>query len=196
MNDIVYLISEAVSNFNSPPVTDVGSGAHDSISFWMPKNISGDWSMLGMTATPNYNNPPATTQNLYKSSPAGGLARPAGLVEVWTCVGHDQSSNLGIYMPSAPDGYIALGCVAVMDFKQPPILSSFPALMCVRQDLCEQVTLSSDTDLIWTDQDSRAPVDVCVWMLPTAQTCVATARGNGYPSSVVVWDIKNPNKPV
>jgi hypothetical protein len=191
----IYLERRVVSRFQAPPVTDNGSRADSDISFWVPDGIPNGWSMLGMTATPNYNNPPSLTQNIYQSSRPEGLARPVGFAQVWTCVGHDQSSNLGIYMPIAPDGYIALGCVAVPNFNQPPNFPSFPALMCVQQDLCEQVTLSSSTNLVWTDQGSRAPLDVCVWMLPNAQTCVATSRKDGYPGSVVVWDLKNRNKP-
>ncbi|WP_446901338.1 Vps62-related protein [Burkholderia sp. YIM B11467] len=193
MSDI-YLESRAISYFETPPVTDSGSRASGDISFWIPYEIPAGWSMLGMSATPNYNSPPSLTQNVYKPSEPNGLISPTGFAQVWTCVGHDQPSNLGIYMPIAPDGYIALGCVAVTNFNEPPGSSSFPALKCVRQDLCEQVTLSSDANLVWTDAGSHAPIDVCVWMLPTAKTCVATARGNGYPSSIVVWDLKNPDK--
>ncbi|WP_431819681.1 Vps62-related protein [Burkholderia sp. F1] len=187
--DNIYLISQAISAFSSNQVTDVGSGADSAISFWSPQVPFG-WGMLGMTATPNYNAPPSVTQNVYRCSGAGGVSTPSALLKVWTCSGHHQSSNLGIYMPMAPNGFIALGCVAVMDFKEPPSLGDFPALICVRQDLCEQVTLSNDTDLVWTDKDSKAPNNVSVWMLPTARTCVATVQRDGYPSKVSVWDIK------
>jgi hypothetical protein len=188
----IYLISEVTSDFESTPVTDVGSKASAAISFWTPKP-HGDFHMLGLTAAPNYNNPPALTQKLYISSGLEGLAVPTGMTMIWTCIGDHQSSNLGIYMPQAPDGFIAIGCVAVMNFNQPPDATTYAGLRCVREDLCERVTLTSDADLIWTDEGSRAPTNVSVWMLPTAQTCVATVQKSGYPTSVSVWDIKKPS---
>jgi len=187
------MISQAVSTFSPTPVTDVGSGAEAAISFWCPV-VPLDWGMLGMTATPNYNAPPSVTQNVYRCDQAGGVSTPSAIVEVWTCTGNRQSSNLGIYMPVPPNGFLALGCIAVMDFNDPPGLTTFPALICVRQDLCEQVTLSSDTNLVWTDKKSHAPNNVSIWMLPTARTCVATVQSDGYPGSVIVWDIKKPKQ--
>ncbi|AOJ04617.1 hypothetical protein WS70_22725 [Burkholderia mayonis] len=149
--------------------------------------------MLGMTAEPNYNNAPSVSQNIYRSVGDGfdGLTYARGFTQVWISDNSKHSSKLGIYMPKAPDGYIALGCVAVSDYRYPPV-TPYSLLACVRQDLCEQVTLSSETNLIWTDENSGSSQNVSVWMLPTAQTCVATVQQSGYPSSVVVWDVKKP----
>ena len=131
-----------------------------------------------MYATPNYNNPPSPSGPIWvvQSSETSDtdedpLAPPSLLVQTWTCVDGDQSSNLGIYSLVAPPGYIALGSIAVPDFKSPPDPDDYPELMCVRQDLCTQVTVESG-NVVWTDKGSKAPLDVTVWLLPGAQTCM------------------------
>ena len=130
------------------------------------------WFYLGMYATPNYNNPPSPSGPIWvvQSSETSDtdedppLAPPSLLVQTWTCVDGDQSSNLGIYSLVAPPGYIALGSIAVPDFKSPPDPDDYPELMCVRQDLCTQVTVESG-NVVWTDKGSKAPLDVTVWLL-------------------------------
>ncbi|MBP2845903.1 Vps62-related protein [Dickeya oryzae] len=173
-------------------INDVGSGADQDLSLWCPVVPSG-WSYLGLYPTNNYNNPPNPSgpQWLIQGSDTTCLSAPTGFSTIWTCSHNDRPSNLGIYAPLAPNGYIAIGSIAVMDFNSPPTVGAWPNLMCVRQDLCQQVTLSL-TNRIWCDQGSRAPLDVSVWLLPNALTCVATV-GNGYPDEVSVWDVKNPN---
>jgi hypothetical protein len=178
-------------------VTDKGSKATLGVSFWTPLPPDG-WFYLGMYATPNYNNPPSPSGPIWvvQSSETSDtdedppLAPPSLLVQTWTCVDGDQSSNLGIYSLVAPPGYIALGSIAVPDFKSPPDPDDYPELMCVRQDLCTQVTVESG-NVVWTDKGSKAPLDVTVWLLPGAQTCYAVAnQSGGYPESYQVWDLK------
>ena len=152
-------------------VTDKGSKATLGVSFWTPLPPDG-WFYLGMYATPNYNNPPSPSGPIWvvQSSETSDtdedppLAPPSLLVQTWTCVDGDQSSNLGIYSLVAPPGYIALGSIAVPDFKSPPDPDDYPELMCVRQDLCTQVTVESG-NVVWTDKGSKAPLDVTVWLL-------------------------------
>ena len=70
-----------------------------------------------MYATPNYNNPPSPSGPIWSYSPRKRqirtriLAPPSLLVQTWTCVDGDQSSNLGIYSLVAPPGYIALAAL-------------------------------------------------------------------------------------
>lgn len=178
-------------------VTDKGSKATLGASFWVPSPQAG-WFYLGMYATPNYNNPPSPSGPIWvvQSSGTSGtdtnppLARPDAFVQTWTCVDGDQSSNLGIYSLQAPPGYVGLGSIAVPDFNSPPELKDYPGLMCVRQDLCKQVTVESG-NVVWTDKGSKAPLDVTVWLLPGAQTCYAVAnQSGGYPESYQVWDLQ------
>lgn len=198
MADSFLLFSTCQQFDTAKPVTDTGSKAKLGASFWQPLPPSG-WFYLGFYATPNYNNPPSPSGPLMvvkpSASPGTGelaaLAPPIALVPIWTCIGNHQKSNLGIYGLVAPPGYIGLGSIAVPDFNSPPQVDSYPGLMCVRQDLCRQVTVATG-NVIWTDKDSGAPTDVTVWLLPTAQTCYAVAnQSGGYPDSYQVWDLKS-----
>ncbi|WP_299009385.1 Vps62-related protein [uncultured Caulobacter sp.] len=191
MNTGAILQLESQSTFLLNPVTDKGSRAKDDVSFWTPQPIQG-FSWLGMFAVPNYNPAPSGATFLEKSAGAYSrplLAPPVGFNQVWTCVGDGQPSNLGIYSLQAPPGYIGLGTIAVPDFNSPPMLGNYPNLMCVRQDLCKQVSVST---VVWNDQGSGAPLDVTVFMLPTAQIAAAFVA-NGYPGSATVWDL-DPDK--
>lgn len=187
MNTSAILQLESQSSFLPVPVTDRGSGANDDVSFWTPQPITG-FSWLGMFASPNYNPTPSGTTFLERG--AGVYSKPllapaVGFNQVWTCSDNDQPSNLGIYSLQAPPGYIGIGTIAVPDFNSPPDLASYPNLMCVRQDLCVQVSVSN---VIWDDKGSGAPIDVTVFMLPTSQIASAAAM-NGYPGSATVWDL-------
>lgn len=188
INAPACLDSLSVSNFGNP-VTDKGSRAHDDVTFWSPISPDGYFA-LSLAAVGNYNPSPGTTQLVYQPENDNPdyplLTAPTGFPVIWTCVGNDQPSNLGIYAITAPDGYIGIGSIVNPDFNIP--VAPPANLMCVRQDLCELVTLTSE-NLIWTDQGSGAPLDVSVWSLPSGSGCVATV-GNGYPQSVSVWDLK------
>lgn len=188
MNTNAKLHLESISTFLPAPVTDRGSGANDDVSFWTPESIPG-FCWLGMFAVPNYNPVASGTTFLAQNYSSVGsrpfLAAPLGFNQVWTCSGNDQPSNLGIYSLQAPPGYIGLGTIAVLDFNSPPILANYPNLMCVRQDLCKQVSVNN---VIWDDQGSGAPLDVTVVMLPTAQIAYSFTA-NGYPGSTTTWDL-------
>lgn len=179
------------TTFNtSTIVNDRGSRADSDASFWIPSAYSAGWKFLGMSATPNYNVPPSPLEPyyLFQAAPGGSpLAAPVSFRELWTCSGDGQPSNLGIYLPVAPAGYVGIGFVAVMDFNHPPVVTDYPDLVCVRQDLAVQVSLGANS-LIWNDKGSGAPLDVSVWRLPNSGAAAATIAG-GYPSSVNVWDL-------
>lgn len=188
---------KAVNQFNIL-ATDRGSEANDDISFWTPDlpNPAPQYYYLGCYATNNYNNPASPSGPQYVVTEEyiefGGddsyFKAPIGFSLTWSCIGNDQASNLGIYSLVAPDGYIGLGSVAAMDFNNPPNVSDFPFLVCVREDLCEKVTVNQE-NFIWCDKGSGAPLDVTVWMLPNSQTCCAVTY-DGYPDSELVFDLK------
>lgn len=187
MNTNAILQLESVSTFIPIDLTDRGSGAKDDVSFWTPALITG-FSWLGMFAAPNYNPSPSATTFLAKNESIGSrplLAEPLQFNELWTCSGNHQPSNLGIYSLEAPPGYIGLGTIAVSNFNKYPLPRDYPGLMCVRQDLCKQVSVNN---VIWDDQGSGAPLDVTVVMLPTAQIAYAFTA-NGYPGVTTAWDL-------
>lgn len=196
----------ATSTFftSSHVINDRGSGAKMDMSLWTPNlsklNPPGhggqNWSYLGLFPTNNYNDPPSPpgplflVRSLVIDGPGGKppLMAPTAFAEMWECRHNNRPSNLGIYSPVAPFGYIAIGSIAVMDFNNPPKVSEYPNLMCVRQDLCVKVTLTQN-NLIWNDHGSGAPQDVSVFMLPNSNTCIAVA---GYPTTYDTYDIRVP----
>lgn len=175
-------------------INDQQSGATADVSFWVPTGITTPSTYyLGLMATPNYTVPPNPISTYYVYSPSGTnalppLVAPSSFHTVWTCSGNDKPSNLGIYNPVAPSGYVAIGSVAVMNFNHQPSPLDFFGLMCVRSDLTVQVTLGAN-DLIWTDRGSGASGDVSVWRLPYSGVCFAAA---GYPTTITATDVAQP----
>lgn len=176
------------------PVTDQGSRAKASVAFWQPNGLAPNQYYLGLCGQSirSYNNltPYGVSTYVYTmkdNDPANPLLTPPiGFHQLWTCVGNDQPSNLGIYTLIAPPGYVGIGCVAVPDFNTPPLLSNYPQLMCVRADL---VNFSDTANQIqWTDQGSGAPLDVTVWASPLSNISIATVSTN-YPSQAQVADL-------
>lgn len=199
--DQSYLTAKSVSTFLNVIIDDRESHATADISFWIPSihqqlpgskttPITSPFYYMGYYATNNYTTPPAGFCNIYQGNDGSEsnpcFKAPTGFAEIWTCSGNGAPSYLGIYNPIAPDGYIAIGTVAVMDFKWPPTVDQYPGLMCVREDLVTQVTLNTTNNYVWADHNSKATQDVTVFQLPNSQLCYAVS---GYPSSVTAWDI-------
>lgn len=198
------LIVQAINQFDlSNIINDRGSGAWDRGSFWAPDTTAlgtgpDQYYYSGMFGTSNYECPPNPSGPLfafqmYDDNGETALASPAGFSTVWTCSGNGQPSNLGFFNPIAPDGHITVGSIATMQFKNVPQIADYPNLMCVRQDLCEIVTLTQ-TDQVWTDRDSDAPQNVIIWKLPVsgAMYAIGYTRDEGYPSTAIAYDIVLP----
>lgn len=177
-------------NFVSPPVTDKGSRAEADIAFYSPVVPAG-YYYFGMYAVNSYAPMPGMEMRLFTAvnddpqNPC--FLPPLSFIEQWTCIGNDQPSNLGIYVPQAPTGYIALGSIAVENFNSPPTVNQYPNLMCVRADLCMQIGLNKN-NITWTDRGSRAPLDVSVWGLLVATNCIATVDSS-YPDKKDLYDL-------
>ncbi len=66
----------------------------------------------------------------------------------------------------APEGYVALGCVATNSFSKPNG-SAFDSFRCVNKSYCVKGTLD---DCLWNDHKSGAREDGAVWhIVPTDQ---------------------------
>ena len=124
---------------------------------------------------------------------SGAVAAPTGFSQVWTCSGGGEASNLGFYSPIAPNGYITVGSIAVLDFNNPPDVAQYPSLRCVRQDLCQKVTLTQ-SDQVWNDIGSGASENVIVWKLPYSGAIYAVhySSNQGYPNTDTAYDIVLP----
>ncbi|AXY73673.1 DUF946 domain-containing protein [Paraflavitalea soli] len=195
-----YLTAHSISTYLNVSINSMESYATEKASWWipaiqqiLPTATTSSYAYLGYYATNNFTNPPAGSCNIYMANnddPTNPcFAPPTGFAEIWKCSGNGAPSYLGIYNPIAPQGYIAIGTVAVMDFNSPPQVAQYPGLMCVRQDLVQQVSLNTTSNFIWADHNSKAAQDVSVFQLPNSQICYAVS---GYPTSIVTYDIAPP----
>lgn len=116
-----------------------------------------------------------------KDPARGNAIRPPNDFElVWTDSGSKAKKDGSIWRPIPPEGYVALGMVCSNDHEKP----SLNAVRCVRVDLVIEASVS---DLIWSDQGSRAKQNFSAWRIqpPTAaagQICFAPGTFAGFNS--------------
>ncbi len=178
-------------------INDHGTHANMDLSIWKPDQKGliiheNQYDFLGYFATNNYSNPPAPcgpTFVFQKDDTDGNkvLAPIKDFAEIWISNGHGRPSNLGIYSPVAPSGYIAIGAIAVMDYNHPPQAKDYPHLKCVAADQCVKVSLTKE-NLIWTDQGSRASKNVVVWLLPNSN-CMFAKISPDYSFECTTYDV-------
>lgn len=138
------------TNFECLRVSSEEIGMHNSLTFWRPRAPS-NYVILGdcVTSRPI---PPSqavmAVNNVY-----GRVRKPLGfeLIGVFTIQGlkgsedhsSDISSGCSVWLPVAPPGYVALGCVAQIGSQPPPMHTVY----CIRSDL---VTSTTYTECIYT----------------------------------------------
>ncbi|KAL0446425.1 UNVERIFIED_CONTAM: hypothetical protein Slati_1770400 [Sesamum latifolium] len=76
------------------------------------------------------------------------FAFPVGYDLVWRNCLDDYRSPISIWHPRAPQGYVALGCVAVPSFSEPELDSMY----CIAESICEENTF--EPQKIWSAPDS------------------------------------------
>lgn len=161
--------------------SDKGSGADLDGCFYRGI-VSGDTTfLLGDYAQGNYNPPSGSVltvsvQNDDPTNPA--LAAPTGYALIWTDQGSGADMDGSLWMPIAPQGYVALGAVSQTGYNSPYI----PNLRCLRFDLVKQGLIGS---LIWSDEGSGADLDVSCYA--TSSPGLFYAQGNYNPPVGPVW---------
>uniref|UniRef100_A0A0E0BDW2 PH domain-containing protein n=1 Tax=Oryza glumipatula TaxID=40148 RepID=A0A0E0BDW2_9ORYZ len=78
----------------------------------------------------------------------GNFALPLGYDLVWRNCGEDYRNPVSIWFPRPPEGYIALGCVAVSAFEEPPLDSAF----CVSERFAEDAVY--EEQIVWASSDA------------------------------------------
>nr|CAB3500118.1 unnamed protein product [Digitaria exilis] len=78
----------------------------------------------------------------------GNFALPLGYDLVWRNCAEDYKSPVSIWLPRPPGGYVALGCIAVPAFEEPPLDSAF----CVDERLTEDAEY--EEQIIWASSDA------------------------------------------
>jgi hypothetical protein len=160
---------------------DKGSGADMDGSFYRGL-VQGDTTfLLGDYAQGNYNAPSGSlltvsVQNDDPNSPA--LLPPTGYALIWGDQGSGADMDGSIWMPIAPQGYVALGAVSQTGYNTPYI----PNLRCIRFDLVKPGIIGS---LIWNDQGSGAHMDVACYA--TNAPGLFYAQGNYNAPTGPVW---------
>ncbi|KAF8689392.1 hypothetical protein HU200_041935 [Digitaria exilis] len=78
----------------------------------------------------------------------GNFALPLGYDLVWRNCAEDYKSPVSIWLPRPPGGYVALGCIAVPAFEEPPLDCAF----CVDERLTEDAEY--EEQIIWASSDA------------------------------------------
>ncbi|KAL5230936.1 hypothetical protein ABZP36_029712 [Zizania latifolia] len=113
-------------------------------SIWRPLCPSGYLS-IGDVAHVGIHPPPIAA--IYKNV-GGNFVLPLGYDLVWRNCAEDYRSPVSIWLPRPPEGYVALGCVAVSAFEEPPLDHAF----CVNEKFAEDAVFEEQT--VWASSDA------------------------------------------
>lgn len=69
-------------------------------------------------------------------------------MQVWRNCAEDYKSPVSIWLPRPPGGYVALGCIAVPAFEEPPLDCAF----CVDERFTEDAEY--EEQIIWASADA------------------------------------------
>ncbi|XP_073111690.1 uncharacterized protein [Elaeis guineensis] len=76
------------------------------------------------------------------------FALPMGYDLVWRNCAEDYAAPLSIWLPRPPDGYIAVGCVALAAYEEPALDSAY----CAREGIVEDALF--EEQVVWSAPDS------------------------------------------
>ncbi|KAK1244101.1 hypothetical protein MKX08_002239 [Trichoderma sp. CBMAI-0020] len=151
----------------TPRWNDRGSGASRDGGFWHP-SPQGDMRPLGSVAVPHYNDingyntarlyGPSSCSGAASASGPGPVASPTGYTQIWKDEKSGAAKDGSFWRPIPPNGYVALGDVAVSGWSPAPSTND---VWCVRVDLIKQGSFGSNS--VWDDRKSGAKNDVSVW---------------------------------
>ena len=68
--------------------------------------------------------------------------------QVWRNCAEDYAAPLTIWLPRAPEGYVAVGCVAVAAYEEPLLNSAY----CVSEGIAEEALF--EEQIVWMAPDS------------------------------------------
>ncbi|XP_024403056.1 uncharacterized protein [Physcomitrium patens] len=125
----------------------LGFTVADNISFWRPDPPPGYVSVGDVAFTGDY--PDNQTVIVYRND-EDKFEKPLGFNLVWRNWKDGSGSPISIWMPIAPDGYLAVGCVVCADYEEPQL----DVVWCVHSDLTEDTILEDPA--IWK-APSEAP---------------------------------------
>ncbi|KAG0604101.1 hypothetical protein M758_10G145000 [Ceratodon purpureus] len=119
----------------------MGSTAGATISFWRPVAPPGYVSVGDVAYVGS--DPESQSVIVYRYD-EDRFEKPVGYDLVWRNWKDGSGSPVSIWMPKAPEGYEALGCVVCADYQEPDL----DVAWCVIRDLTEEVSTVEDTP-VW-----------------------------------------------
>ncbi|KAE9595214.1 putative vacuolar protein sorting-associated protein [Lupinus albus] len=144
-----------ISNFNKVWATYQGGSDNQGATVFEPKGIPQGFCMLGSYIQPN--NKPLfgwvlVAKDVSSSTTNGTLKKPIDYTLVWSTASMmiNQDSPAYFWLPTAPDGYKAVGHVVTTTQDKP----SLERIRCVRLDLTDQCQTYS---WIWGQGKSNDP---------------------------------------
>jgi len=146
-------------------------------SIYRPVTSDPTYKIIGDYAFNNYN-PPVGPSYMVKASdddpnnPA--IKPPYDYGQVWISKGTGSRHDGSIWLPYAPEGYVAIGAVAQTGYTTKPPTSIYA---CIRLDLCVVTEAGS---LIWNDKGSGAARDVSLYEIVGVGGSFV-AQGNYHP---------------
>lgn len=178
------LLVNVTNNYNWV-YNDQGTGSHMDVTIFRPSPTDPSYFILGDYAQGNYAAPYGTsmivkTVNDNPNYPL--LAPPVGYSEVWNDHGTGGDNDGSFWHPTAPDGYVAIGCVCNAGYDPPAIGN----LMCVRRDLVET---AQQGPLIWNDSGSGGDDDVALYGIAEVPG-VFMAQSSYEPLTTPLWSLK------
>lgn len=174
-----------VSNTNTFTwiINDGGSHASKDVTIFRPTPSLEGFFILGDYAQPNYNAPTGTAyivKALNDDPTSPMLIAPSSFSLVWEHKDGSGDTQMTLWQPIAPDGYIAMGCVGYLRDKGTPTAADFPTYRCVRLDLVEDTAVGGE---IWNDHGTKSAYDGSIWAidkLPNAFIAVQSYNAPTY----------------
>eukprot|EP01006_Ploeotia_vitrea_P018168 TRINITY_DN49437_c0_g1_i1.p1 TRINITY_DN49437_c0_g1~~TRINITY_DN49437_c0_g1_i1.p1 ORF type:complete len:682 (-),score=341.47 TRINITY_DN49437_c0_g1_i1:159-2204(-) len=138
-----------------------GTKMRHACSIWRPKKLKPTHVVLGDRIVEGIDAPkdPVKVLNTEKL-PKDAVAPPTAYKQVWTDQGTRSKHWGSLWMPIAPPGYAALGCVVSQSNKYEP--PSKDAVVCVR---CEFVKSDALMSLSWTDKGGGGRYDCSIYTI-------------------------------
>lgn len=182
-NGEATLISSSTSIYKQV-YRDNGSGATMDVTIWRPIPDPG-FFILGDYAQGDYVDAAqgqAITVKAINDDPDNPLIKVTTTCSlVWNDHG-SKGPDGSIWLPTAPPGYVAVGCVGTYGYTAPPL----ETYACLRQDQLERTQVGA---LIWKDRKSGAKLDVSLYsVVDVANTFVG--QGNYQPYARNVYRLR------
>ncbi|CAM6084054.1 unnamed protein product [Calypogeia fissa] len=170
---------------------DKNSGSRRGVSIWRPVVPSG-CVILGDVAVEGYE-PPSIGLVLHDAVERGLLSKPERFMDRGQLPRRRGVGAVSFWLPLAPPGYVALGCVAGTGSSPDPD----NLVRCVRSDLVIGSNFSAPS--LWETSDTKLrDVELSIWQVENQASSFLVQRGSKHPPkrlALSLADLKKSNAP-